>query len=207
MSEQTIPSSYGGGVTRSKQDNPYTLRIDQNYVAAIWNPTNMANYASRYISNYQSVSKIPNGHLPEDLDPSGYEEDWSGAFANMYGLETLPSPFYNWNGATNLSNILLECGRVIGNIPTLPEGVKNLRASFYNCHNLTGSIPKIPNSVETIDHSFYDCSNLTGSIPDIPENVTNMSTSFYNCSDISGSIPNIPSNVTNMAFCFSRIVN
>ena len=201
MNEQTIPSSYSKS-TRELVDNPYLFNIDGNYIAEIYNKINMQNYAKRMIPDYVNITKIPDGHLPKDLDPYGYEDNWYNAFRGCRNLTSLPDPFYNWNGATNISHIFYYCDSLNCSISNIPDSVTNMYSAFESCSNLTGSIPNIPNSVTNMASAFDSCSNLTGNIPNIPNSVTNMANAFESCSNLIGNIPNIPDSVTNMTYAF-----
>ena len=162
----------------------------------------MQNYAKRIIPDYEIMTEIPDGHLPKDLDPYGYEDNWSNAFNDCLKLISLPDPFYNWNGAINISNIFYSCNRLKCSIPKIPNSVINMGYAFRECANLTGSIPNIPNSVTDMGYTFFWCRNLTGSIPNIPNSVTNMANAFGHCTNLTGSIPNIPDSVVYMNFTF-----
>ena len=227
MNEQTIPSSYIGGVTRSKQENPYDLTVDQNYIVTIWNTTNMQNYAKRMIPNYRNITEIPKGHLPEDLDPYGYEDNWSWAFANMYNLQSLPEPFYNISGATNMYGMFYstnlrniksfnipdtctDCGSMfcmtgLPFAPKLPSNVKNTMGMFERC-NLDKMYDEFPDSIEDMNSMFDDNINMTGTIPPLPPKVTNIGFTFNWCSNLTGNIPDL-TNITNVWSSFNNCSN
>ena len=210
MNEQMIPSSYsGGGGNRTLVNNPYGFNIDDGYevYGELYIKINMVNYAIRMIPNYRNITEIPDGHLPKDLDRHGYESNWSNAFARCGSLKYLPDPFYNWNGATDISNAFYSCYNLTGNIPNIPNSVVNMSGAFYFCENLTGSIPNIPNNVTNMYGAFEYCISLTGNIPNIPNSVTDMSDAFSICSNLTGSIPNIPNSVTNMSHAFHSCTN
>ena len=167
----------------------------------------MYEYAKRMIPNYQNITEIPDGHLPKDLDPYGYEDNWSGAFEYCMRLTSLPDPFYNWNGVTNISHIFYYCDSLNCSIPKIPDSVINMNSAFMLCSNLTGNISNIPNSVTDMYSTFESCYNLTGSIPNIPNSVTNMSYAFSYCTNLTGNIPNIPNSVIDMSRAFDSCYN
>ena len=193
----------GGGV-RQEVSNPYNFEVvnDCEAYGEIYTKINMYEYAKRMIPNYQNIAEIPDGHLPKDLDPYGYEDNWYNAFNDCRNLTSLPDPFYNWNGAANIQRIFCYCNNLNCSIPNIPDSVTDMSYAFYNCRNLTGSIPNIPNGVTNIAGAFDVCSNLTGSVPNIPNGVTNISHAFDTCRNLTGNIPNIPDSVTNMTYAF-----
>ena len=167
----------------------------------------MYEYAKRMIPNYVNITEIPDGHLPKNLDKLGYEDNWYAAFEYCMRLTSLPDPFYNWNGVTNISHIFYYCDSLNCSIPNIPNSVINMNSAFMLCCNLTGNIPNIPNSVTDMYSAFEYCYNLTGSIPNIPNSVTDMSYAFDVCTNLTGSIPNIPNSVTDMSYAFGYCYN
>ena len=163
---------------------------------------NMYEYAKRMIPNYVNITEIPDGNLPKNLDKLGYGDNWYAAFEHCMRLTSLPDPFYNWNGVTNISHIFYYCDSLNCSIPNIPDSVINMNSAFMLCCNLTGNIPNIPNSVTDMSGAFDACYNLTGTVPNIPNSVVDMSYAFESCINLTGSIPNIPNSVTNMSYAF-----
>ena len=117
----TIPyNTWGGGrslyrtttLSSSPQrvDNPYTIAnfqynckvnvflYDNSYI------TNMRRYAQRNIPNYNTITSIPSGYLPTDINTS-LAKDWAYAFNDCSNLTSLPDPFYDTSNATNMSDM------------------------------------------------------------------------------------------------------
>ena len=89
----TIPyNTWGGGVstysvTPIRVDNPYiisNLQFNCKVNSSIYKEnrpviTNMAEYAKDNIPSYATITSIPSGHLPSDINTS-LAQDWSDAF-------------------------------------------------------------------------------------------------------------------------------
>ena len=180
---------------------------------------NMKYYARNNIPNYSSITEIPSGHLPTDINTSA-AQNWSGAFSYCNALITLPAPFYNTSNATNMGSMFIFCY----NLSTVPDfdtgNVTDMSDMFSGCANITtvpnfdtGNVTdmsKIFSSCRNIDTGnvtdmsdmFYQCRNLT-TVPNFDTSkVTNMSDMFYSCNNLT-TIPNFDtSNVTDMSYMF-----
>ena len=231
----------GGGVstysaTPIRVDNPYTISnlwhnckvntgiYDNSYVL------NMYVYAKNSISNYNTITEIPSGHLPSDLNTS-LAQNWYSAFSNCYRLTSFPDPFYNTSNATNICRIFGECSRIItvpnfdtnnvtdmskmfymcSRIITVPNfntgKVTDMSWMFSYCYNLT-TVPNFDTSnVTNMQQVFYGCNNLTTSPNFDTSKVTNMHSTFHSCYNLI-TIPTFDtSNMTNISFMYSRCYN
>ena len=222
--------------TPIRVDNPYTISnlwhnckvntgiYDNSYVL------NMYVYAKNSISNYNTITEIPSGHLPSDLNTS-LAQNWYSAFSNCYRLTSFPDPFYNTSNATNICRIFGECSRII-TVPNFDtNNVTDMRQMFYMCSRIitvpnfnTGKVTDmswmfsycynlttVPNfdtsNVTNMYYMFANCYNLT-TVPNFDtSNVTNMQQVFYGCNNLTTS-PNFDtSKVTNMHSTFSSCYN
>ena len=189
----------GGGVstysvTPIRVDNPYiisNLQFNCKVNSSIYKEnrpviTNMAEYAKDNIPSYATITSIPSGHLPSDINTS-LAQDWSDAFfyrdpfSDGINLISLPDPFYDTSNATNMNSMLCYCT----NLTTVPNfdtsNVTDMSYMFSSCRKLT----TIPN---------FDTSK-----------VTNMSGMFAWCPKLT-SFPNFNiSNVSNMYSCFAGL--
>ena len=186
---------------------------------------NMRYYARNNIPNYSSITEIPSGHLPTDINTSA-AQNWSGAFSYCNALTTLPGPFYDTSNATNMGSMFIFCynlstvpdfdtGNVTdmsdmfsgcANITTVPNfdtgNVTDMSKIFSSCRNLT-MVPEFDTgNVTNMSDMFYQCRNLA-TVPNFDtSNVTNMSDMFYSCNNLT-TIPNFDtSNVTDMSYMF-----
>ena len=175
-------------------DNPYTItnlwyNCKVNSHIGIYVPviTNMANYARLNIPNYNTITSIPSGHLPSDINTST-AQNWYSAFDNCQNLTSLPDPFYDTNNATDMVYMFFNCH----NLTTIPNfntsKVTSMLQMFGGCDNLT-TVPNFDTSnVTSMSHIFYPCYNLT-TVPTFDtSNVTDMSKMFKSCSNIKGDL-------------------
>ena len=215
----SIPYGTWGGVTRSSVtttvDNPYTItNLQYNCkVNAFVNVedtrtviTNMIYYAESNIPNYTTITSIPSGHLPTDINTS-LAQDWYNAFSNCRNLTSLPDPFYDTSNATNMSWMFYHCR----NLTTIPNfntsNATSMDSMFDSCFNIT-TVPNFNTSkVTRMNSVFYYCFNLT-TVPNFDtSNVTDMFYMFISCSNLT-TVPNFDtSNVTDMYGMFSGCSN
>ena len=186
----------------------------------------MMNYAVKHISNYRNITEIPDGHLPKDLDPYGYEDNWAWAFANMYNLTELPFPFYNWNGAINFAGCFYDVYNVkefpeppesaincasmyaytdLDKLPKLPPNIKNARSMFART-NIQEMYDEFPETIEDMTAMFNGCSNAKGEIPKLPPKVNDLWATFNYCEKLTGNLPDV-SNMINLYSAFSYCSN
>ena len=195
----SIPYGTWGGVTRSSVtttvDNPYTisnLQYNCRVNSSIYREnrpviTNMANYAQRNIPGYSSITEIPSGHLPTDINTS-LAKGWSNAFGTCLGIRSFPDPFYNTSNAIDMSWMFKMCL----NLTTVPNfdtsNVTDMSYMFYSCENLT-TVPNFDTSnVIDMSYMFDYCTNLT-TIPNFnTSKVTYMGAMFWDCSNIKGNL-------------------
>ena len=75
-------------------------------------------------------------------------------------MTSLPDPFYNWNGATNIRCIFYDCDKLNCSIPNIPNSVTDMSSAFYNCNNLYSSNVYIhSNNVHNATNCFYGMGN------------------------------------------------
>ena len=207
---KTIPyNTYGTVTTRASvtipaSNVPYTyeplksdlyIASDLTDVAPKPVITNMVYYARNNIPNYSSITSIPSGYLPTDINTST-AKDWYGAFDYCINLTSLSDPFYNTSNASNMSNMFNSCSNLT-TIPNFDTGnVTDMDSMFYSCYNLT-TVPNFDTSnVTNMYGMFYSCYNLT-TVPNFDtSNVTNMCGMLANCYNLT-TVPNFDtSNVT-----------
>ena len=218
---KTIPyNTYGTVTTRASvtipaSNVPYTyspLKSDLYIASDLTNVapkpviTNMYRYAQRSIPDYQNITEIPSGHLPEDLNTS-IAQSWSYAFGGCNNLTLLPDPFYDTSNATNMHDMFQFCK----NLTTMPNfdtsNVTNMYWMFTSCRNLT-TVPNFDTSnVTDMGDIFSGCINLT-TVPNLnTSKVTNMNSMFYQCYNLT-TVPNFDtSNVTDMDDMFYSDAN
>ena len=218
---KTIPyNTYGTVTTRASvtipaSNVPYTyspLKSDLYIASDLTNVapkpviTNMYRYAQRSIPDYQNITEIPSGHLPEDLNTS-IAQSWSYAFGGCNNLTLLPDPFYDTSNATNMHGMFQFCK----NLTTMPNfdtsNVTNMYWMFTSCRNLT-TVPNFDTSnVTDMGDIFSGCINLT-TVPNLnTSKVTNMNSMFYQCYNLT-TVPNFDtSNVTDMDDMFYSDAN
>ena len=217
---KTIPyNTYGTVTTRASvtipaSNVPYTysplksdlyIASDLTDVAPKPVITSMALYAQNNIPNYNTITEIPSGHLPENLNTSS-AEDWGSAFYSCNNVLEFPDPFYDTSSATEMDWMFTGCK----NITTVPNfdtsKVTNMRAMFRDCSNLT-TVPNFDTSnVSDISGMFTACSNLVTAPNFDTSSVYTMRTMFSRCSKLTyESFPNPfynTSNVVNMGSMF-----
>ena len=226
----SIPyGTWGGGrsLTQSKSISipasnvPYTygplvsdiyISSDMTDVKPIVYIDNMVNYARYNISNYNTITSIPEEHSPNYINTS-LAQNWSGAFSNCRKLTNLPNPFYDTSNATDMYRMFENSGYLttIPNFDT--SNVTNMRSMFshtrtsYNYSNLT-TIPNFDTSnVTDMTWMFLQCPKLAA-IPNFDtSNVTNMHGMLTNCKSLT-TVPNFDtSNVTSMSSMFANCTN
>ena len=239
----TIPyNTWGGGVstystTPTRVDNPYTISNLQfnckinSYVNADNRTviTDMAYYAGN-IPGYDSITSIPSGHLPTDINTS-LAQTWFSAFGSCQSLKELPDPFYDTSNATDMGEMFYVCENLVTipnfdtsnvtdmssmfgsctNLTTVPNfdtsNVIYMRDMFSSCENLT-TVPNFDTgNVIYMGDMFRYCNNLT-TVPNFDtSNVTEMRSMFEDCRNLT-TVPNFDtSNVTEMDSMFSYCIN
>lgn len=153
--------------------------------------TSMVNYAKLSIPNYQNVTEIPVEHLPNIVITNAVE-NWYGAFADMFALQSIPEPFYNTSNAKDYTDVFSNCSN-LSTTPEIPYGVTNISSAFWRCANILNP-PIIPNTVINMSTTFQSSGILNA--PEIPYGVLDMRQTFSYCNLINA--PEIPNSVTNM---------
>ena len=159
---KTIPyNTYGTVTTRASvtipaSNVPYTysplksdlyIASDLTNVAPIPVITNMYEYVRRHIFKYDTITEIPSGHLPSNINTS-LAQNWYYAFNGCENLISFPDPFYDTSNAIDTVYMFRNCY----NITTVPNfdtsNVIDMGGMFSNCYNIT----TVPN---------FDTSNVT----------------------------------------------
>ena len=113
----------------------------------------MAFYAQENIPNHTTITKIPSGHLPTDINTST-AQNWSYAFYGCENITSLPDPFYDTSNAINMTTMLYECE----NLTTIPnfntKNVTSMDRMLYRCRNIN-TIPNFDTS--NVVHMNYMC--------------------------------------------------
>ena len=160
---------------------------------------NMANYARLNIPNYNTITSIPEEHLPNSINTS-LAQNWSYAFNNCRRLTNLPDPFYNTSNATNLYGMFGTCNSYLTTIPNFDtSNVTDMSRMFYYCYRLS-NIPNFnTNNVINMQRMFERCYDITIAPNFNTSKVIDMGAMFKQCIKLT-SIPNFDtSNVINMS--------
>ena len=161
----------------------------------------MVDYAILNIPNYNTITEIPSGHLPTDINTST-AQNWSNAFDKCRYLTSLPDPFYDTSNATNMRYMFHNCSNLT-TVPNFDTGnVTDMYGMFRDCSNLT-TIPNFDTSkVTDMHYMFYRCYNLT-TVPNFDTgNVTDMGFMFDKCSNIKGDLYIESNNATSAGYMF-----
>ena len=147
----------------------------------------MYNYCSDNIRYYNTITELPSGHLPTDINTS-LARNWGQAF--MYitsrgliyptSLSVLPDPFYDTSNATDMT----EMFRLCSNLTTIPNfdtsNVTNMSQMFVYCSNLT-TVPNFDTSNVTDMGSMFEfCFNIKGDLYIESNNISNAMDLFAN---------------------------
>ena len=149
----------------------------------------MRYYARNNIPNYNTITSIPSGHLPSNINTS-LAKDWYSAFYTCWKFTSLPDPFYDTSNATNMAYMFFYCRNLI-TVPNFDtSNVTDISGMFSSCRNLI-SLPdpfyNTSNATNMVE-MFYGCPNLT-TIPNFDtSNATNMSWMFRDCYNIKGDL-------------------
>lgn len=169
--------------------NPYMTTANSNLTILaklLFNVVNMARYAQLNIENYNTITSIPNGHLPSDLNTSD-AVDWQDAFGGCYSLTSLPSPFYNMANSEDISYMFARCQNIKdASMVKFGNNTIYMENTFSQCHNLINA-PVIPNSVIYMQNAFCNCTNLI-TAPIIPASAVNIEQIFLSCNNLRGNI-------------------
>ena len=159
----------------------------------------MANYAQLNISNYNTITSIPEEHSPNSINTS-LAQDWSNAFYRCENITSLPDPFYDTSNASNMYAIFDSCK----NLTTIPNfntsNVTNMSYMFCDCYNLI-TVPNFNTSkVTNIGLMFFNCTNLISAPNFNTSNVTNMDHTFSQCTNLT-TVPNFDTSNVIWGYC------